>query len=259
MRENRVKAALKAGKTVVGAGMALTASPTVVRIMANSGLDFLFIDTEHSHIPPDTLMGVVQMARACGISPLVRPPDLEYHVIANTLDTGADGIIVPRVETREQAARLVSFAKFPPLGVRGCGTSAPLDYQRMDWREAIPWLNEQSLVAAQVESLTAIENLDEMLTVPGIDVIVVGPLDLSISLGIPGQFDDPRMIAAVDRVIEICKRHRVTSGIVMAPPEALKPWWEKGMRFFSCGGDTGFLQNGSAANVRAVRAFAGAS
>ena len=259
MRENRVKAALKAGKTVVGAGMALTASPTVVRILANAGLDFLFIDTEHNHIPPDTLMDVVQMARACGISPLVRPPDLEYHVIANTLDTGADGLIVPRVETKEQAARLVSYAKFPPMGVRGCGTTAPLDFLRVDWREAIPWLNEQSLIAAQVESVKAIENLDDILTVPGIDVIVVGPLDLSISLGIPGQFNDAKMTAAIDRVIATCKRHNVPSGIVMAPPEAIRPWWEKGMRFFSCGGDTGFLQSGSVASVKGVRAFAGAS
>jgi 2-keto-3-deoxy-L-rhamnonate aldolase RhmA len=182
---------------------------------------------------------------------------LEYHLIANTLDTGADGLIVPRIETKEQAARLISYAKFPPLGVRGCGTTATVDFQRIDWREALPKLNEQSLIVSQVESMTAIENLDEILSVPGIDVVAVGPLDLSINLGVAGQMQDPKLIAAVDRVIAICKRHNVTSGIIMGPPEALKPWWEKGMRFFSCGGDGGLLLNGAIAAERTVRAFTG--
>ncbi len=258
MRENPIKAALKAGRTVVGVGLSLTASPPVVRIMANAGYDFLFIETEHHHMDPRTLLDVVQMARACGISPFVRPRDTQYDLIAGALDAGADGLIVPRVETREQAERLVSYAKFPPLGARGCGTLAMLDFRVPDWQQALPWLNEQTLICTQVESTTAIENLDSILAVPGIDVALVGPLDLSISLGVPGRFDHPALIAAVDRVIDISRAHGKVSGIVLGSPAAVKPWWEKGMRFFSCGGDTGFLADGAAAIVRGVRAFAGA-
>jgi 2-keto-3-deoxy-L-rhamnonate aldolase RhmA len=257
MRENPVKAALKAGKTVLGVGVGVTASPSVVRIMANAGYDFLFIDCEHNQIDPRTLMDVVQTARLAGISPLVRPRDTEYDLIAGTLDTGADGLIVPRVESREQAERLVSYSRFPPLGVRGCGTTAPLDFRSEDWRQALPWLNEQVLIASQIESVKAIDALDEILEVKGIDVALVGPLDLSISLGVPGQFSDPRFTAAVDRVIAIARAHNTVCGIVMGPPAALKPWWEKGMRFFSCGADTAMLSDAAAATVQGVHAFAG--
>lgn len=258
MRANPVKAALKAGKTVVGVGIGATANPITVRVMANAGYDFLFIDCEHNQIDPRALIDVVQTARLAGVSPIVRPRDTEYDLIAGTLDTGADGLIVPRVESREQAERLISYSKFPPLGVRGCGTTANLDFKTEDWRVALPWLNEQVLLATQVESLKAIDALDEILSVQGIDVALVGPLDLSISLGVPGQFNDPTFVAAVDRVIAICKAHHVVSGIVIGPPAAVKPWWEKGMRFFSCGSDLAMLSAGAAANVEGVRAFAGA-
>ncbi len=257
MRENAVKAALQAGKTVVGVGIGLATNPNIARVMANAGYDFLFIDTEHNQIDPSTLAGLVQMARAVGISPIIRPMDTQYHLIANALDTGADGLIVPRVESREQAERLVSYCFFPPKGIRGCGTTATLDFRREDWRLAVPWLNEQLLIVCQVESPTAIDALDDILHVPGIDAVLVGPLDLSISLGVPGQMNDPKMIAAIDRVIAICRAHDTPSGIVGASAEALKPWWEKGMRFFSCGTDSGMLMSTGMANVQALRAFAG--
>jgi len=257
MRENPVKAALKAGKTVVGVGIGLASNPIVARIMANAGFDFLFIDTEHNQINSTTLISLVQMARAVGISPLIRPMDIQYHLIATALDTGADGLIVPRVESREQAERLVSYCYFPPKGIRGCGSTAPLDYRREDWSVAIPWLNEHLLIVCQVESPQAIDNLDDILDVPGIDAVLVGPLDLSISLGVPGKVNDPKMVAAIDRVIAICRAHNMPSGIVGASPEALKPWWEKGMRFLSCGADSGMLLTTGMANVREIRAFAG--
>ena len=257
MRQNRVKAALRQGKTVVGAGLTIAANPSVVRVMASAGYDFLFIDIEHTLMSPETLMSVVQMARACDISPIVRVQDTEYHIIANALDSGADGIIVPRVETPAQAERAVAAARFPPKGVRGCGTIATLDFVREDWREALPWLNEQTLVAIQVESQRAIDALDRILQVEGIDALVVGPLDLSIDLGVPGQFDHPKVIGAMARVTEIGHAHHVAVGTVMATPEALRPWWEKGMRFFTCGNDTGMLGTAGRANVQGMRAFAG--
>jgi 2-keto-3-deoxy-L-rhamnonate aldolase RhmA len=259
MRENRVKAALKAGKTVVGMGIGLVMVPNVVRVLAQSGLDFIWLDCEHNLIAPDSLVTVVQMARACGISPIVRPADTEYHLIANTLDSGAEGIIVPRVETKEQAERLVSYAKFPPMGIRGCGTLATLDYKREDWQEALPWLNDQSLIISQVESVKAIDHLEDVVQVPGIDVILVGPTDLSISLGVAGRFNDPKMLAAVDKVIAICTKHKKPCGIVVHTADAVQPWWEKGMRFFSCTNDTGLLLAGATAAAKTVRAYAGAA
>jgi 2-dehydro-3-deoxyglucarate aldolase/4-hydroxy-2-oxoheptanedioate aldolase len=255
MRENRVKSALKAGQTVIGVGLTIAANPNVVRVMANAGYDFLFIDLEHTLISPENLTVLVQMARACGISPIARVQDTEYHLIANILDSGADGVIVPRVETRTQAERIIAASKFPPLGVRGCGTSAPLDYRPEPWQQALPWLNEQSLVAVQVESTQSIENLPDILQVAGVDLVVIGPMDLSISLGVPGEFTHPKLVEAMERVLAIGQAHQVPVGTVMGNPEILKPWWEKGMRFFSCGSDVGFLMSGAARDVQAMRAY----
>jgi 2-keto-3-deoxy-L-rhamnonate aldolase RhmA len=257
MRENRIKSALRAGKTVVGVGLTITANPLVVRLLANAGYEWLFIDIEHTLISPGDLVAVVQMARATGISPIVRIQDTEYHLIANVLDSGADGVMVPRVETREQAERVVSCARFPPLGARGCGTTAILDYQRANWTEAIPWLNEQTLVAVQVESPRAIANLEEILKAPGIDAIFIGPLDLSINLGVPGQFDNPVVKEAMARVVATCVAQGMPVGTVMLTPDALKPWWEQGMRFLACGTDTSLLTSGGTANVRGMRSYAG--
>jgi len=259
MRENRIKSALRAGKTVVGVSLTITANPLVVRLLANAGYDWLFIDIEHTLVSPGDLVAVVQMARATGISPIVRIQDTEYHLIANVLDSGADGVIVPRVETREQAERVVSYARFPPLGVRGCGTTATLDYKRIDWREALPWLNEQTLVAIQVESSRSIANLEEILKTPGIDAVFIGPLDLSISLGVPGQLDSPVVKEAMAHVVATCVAQGVPVGTVMLTPDALKPWWEQGMRFLSCGTDTSLLTSGGMANVYGVRDYAGES
>ena len=257
MRENPVKAALKAGKTVVGAGLGVAANPLVVKILAQAGYDFLFVDTEHNMIAPDTLVHVVQMARSCGISPIVRPTDAEYHLIANALDTGADGLIVPRVETAEQARRLVSYTKYPPVGVRGCGGSHTIDYQVLNWSEVVPWLNEQTLIATQVESVRALDALDEMVQVPGVDAIIVGPTDLSISLGVPGQNNDPKMVAAIERVIATCNAHGKPCGIVLASGDAVAPWVKRGMRFVVAGSDSSMLLQMGMRNVQAVRAAAG--
>jgi 2-keto-3-deoxy-L-rhamnonate aldolase RhmA len=188
----------------------------------------------------------------------VRLQDTEYHLIANVLDSGADGIIVPRVESPGQAERVAAYARFPPQGVRGCGTIAPLDFTREDWREALPWLNAQTLIAIQVESQRAIDALDRILQVDGIDAIVIGPLDLSIDLGVPGQFEHPRVVSAMEQITDIGLAHRVAVGTVMATPAALRRWWERGMRFLTCGSDTGMLGAAARENVQGVRAFGAA-
>jgi 2-keto-3-deoxy-L-rhamnonate aldolase RhmA len=255
MRENPVKAILKSGKTAVGVGINIAPNPLVIKVLANAGYDFLFLDTEHNAISPESLIAIVQMARSCGISPIIRPTDNEYHLVANALDLGADGLIVPRIESPEQAAKLVSFAKYPPMGIRGCGGTAHLDFKAPNWGEALPWLNQQTMICPQVESVRAIEALDETLSVPGIDLVVVGPQDLSISLGVPGEHAHPKEIAAIERVIATCQAHNKPCGIVMGSGDLAKPWVEKGMRFVVAGSDLGILLQGGAKNVQTVRAI----
>jgi 2-keto-3-deoxy-L-rhamnonate aldolase RhmA len=257
MRENPVKAALKDGKTVVGVGMTIAANPLVVRVLATAGYDWLFIDIEHSMIASDSLIGIVQMARASGISPVVRTQDNEYHLIANILDTGADGVMIPRVETAELAAEAVSYARFPPEGVRGCGTSAVLGYERANWPAHLPWLNEQTMVIIQVESIRALDNLTDILQVPGVDAIFIGRFDLSIDLGVPGQIDHPDMVDAMRRIVDQCVAVGMPVGTVLGSPEALQPWWERGMRLLVCSADVSMLLEAGTSNVRGVRSYAG--
>lgn len=256
MRKNPVKDMLQNGDTAVGVGLGLAANPSVVKVMAQAGYDFLFIDLEHHFIDPENLRHLVQMARSEGIAPFVRVPDTEYVQIAHNLDSGAFGIFVPRVEDRAQAERAVSAARFPPLGSRGCGTTAPVDFGGpFDWAEVLAWLNEQTLVALQVESQRAIDNLEDILEVAGIDAIFVGPLDLSIDLGVPGKTDHPRMIEAVDEVIRICQARNMPTGILMSTPDALHSWWEKGMRLLVCGNDLGILRSGARRLVDGVHSY----
>jgi len=257
MRENPVKSALTQGRAVVGVSLNVAPYPVLVRVMANAGYDFVFLDLEHNFVAPNTLLDSVQMARACNISPFVRTGDVEYHLIANTLDSGADGLIVPRVETRAQVERLVSYAKFPPHGARGCGTIAPLDFRREDWGAALPWVNSQTMIVPMIESHEGIDALEDMLGVPGVDAILVGPLDLSIRLGLPGKLNAPEVHAAVDRVVQICRRHNVPSGILARTPEALRTWWDKGMRFLVCDTLLDMVMRTATQNVQAVRAYAG--
>jgi 2-keto-3-deoxy-L-rhamnonate aldolase RhmA len=174
-------------------------------------------------------------------------------VYKRQLDSGADGIIVPRVEDKKQAETLVSCCKFPPQGIRGCGTIAPLDYKVENWADALAWLNEQTMIVPQVESLKAIDALDDMLDVPGIDAILVGPLDLSINMGIPGRFSDPALVAAIERVIAVCDKHNVASGIAFTSPELVRPWRDRGMRFLVCGFDGFMLHDIARSYVSALR------
>jgi 2-dehydro-3-deoxyglucarate aldolase/4-hydroxy-2-oxoheptanedioate aldolase len=257
MRENPVKAALRAGKTPVGVGLTIAANPLVARVLATAGYDWLFIDIEHSMIPCDTLIAVVQMARASGLGSVVRTQDTEYHLIANVLDTGADAVMVPRVETAEQAARAVSYARFPPDGVRGCGTSAVLGYGHSDWPVQIPWLNEQTMVIVQVESMRSVENLPEIIEVPGVDAVFVGRFDLSIDLGVPGDIGHPKTVEAMERITDTCVAAGKPVGTILGSPEALQPWWERGMRLLVCSADISMLLEAGTRCVRGVRAFAG--
>lgn len=258
MRTNPVRDLLRAGETAIGIGLGVAANPAVVKILAKTGYDFLFIDLEHNFIDPENLRNLTQMARSEGIAPFVRTADTEYFHIAHMLDSGAFGIFVPRVENRAQAERAVAAARFPPLGVRGCGTTATLEFNTPpDWGESLAWLNEQTLVVLQIESQQAIDSLDDILNVQGIDAIFVGPLDLSINLGVPGKMTHPRMIAAVDRVVQICQMRNMPCGILASSADGLQEWWEKGMRLLVCGNDQGILRSGAQQLVQGVRRFAG--
>ena len=232
MKVNRVKKALKAGEPVVGTMISEARNPEIAHLLAAAGMDFILVDTEHSSPDPETIQNLTRGAKAAGLVPLARVTDNEYFIIARTLDMGVMGVMVPRVDTREEAERAVASVKYPPLGRRGFGMRPVItDYESTTVREAVEWSNENTLVILQVESGEAVENLDEITRVPGLDVSLIGLYDLSISLGVPGDLKHARVLKAVERVFEVCTKNGVSPAVGGANMEATKRYQEMGMRF----------------------------
>jgi 4-hydroxy-2-oxoheptanedioate aldolase len=256
MHRNRVRAALREGRAVSGPIVNEARSVGTVKMMAVAGHDFLFFDMEHAMFNWETILNLVQMALACGISPLVRVTDLSYPLVARALDTGAQGIIIPRVETREQVEQAVSYAKYPPIGRRGAGGEARNAYERRDVRTAVEESNAETLVVVQVESGTGVANLESIASVPGLDVVCVGPQDLSISLDVHGQFGHPLFVKTMEQIVETCARHGVAVGMVEREASALQRWYNMGVRFLVCNNDGNMIAQAALRDVATLREFA---
>jgi 2-dehydro-3-deoxyglucarate aldolase/4-hydroxy-2-oxoheptanedioate aldolase len=242
MKINHVKKALAEGKVQLGTGFAQLRSQDVVRILAAAGFNWAFLDTEHGGFDLETIQDLCRIAIYVGLSPIVRVPDLQYSLIARALDCGAEGIIFPRVESPELLAKAVSWIKFPPVGIRGFGlTPLQVDYEKVGIPEMIEHINANTMVVLQIETKLAVEIRDELLSVAGIDAVMVGPVDLSISLGVPGDFQHPLMVEAMEKIRDSCVAHGVAPGTQARTLALAKFWRDRGMRFLGCGSETGML------------------
>jgi 2-dehydro-3-deoxyglucarate aldolase/4-hydroxy-2-oxoheptanedioate aldolase len=164
------------------------------------------------------------------------------------------GIMLPRVETRQQIETLVEHMKYPPTGKRGCSSDAPhSEYEFGPLAEFLQTNNEDTLVIAQIERKVAVERIDDLLSIPGVDVAMIGPEDLSVSLGLPGQTNHPSVVTAIERVIEAANRHGVVPGIHMGSVELLLDWLAKGMRMIMYSSDLGFIMEAAGAGLTQLR------
>jgi len=242
MRINTVKKALAEGKMQLGTGFGQLRSPEIARILAAAGFEWAFVDTEHGGFDLETVQDICRVSLLAGLSPIVRVGDLQYSMVARSLDCGAQGIIFPRVESPELLEKAVSWTKFPPLGMRGYGlTAVQIDYETRSFNEVIEHVNANTMVVLQIETKRAVEARDELLSVPGIDAVMVGPVDLSISLGVPGDFQHPLMVDAMEKIRDSCIAHGVAPGTQARTLALAKFWRERGMLFLGCGSETGML------------------
>src|ERR1700726_1084671 len=192
MRKNLVKQALAEGKLQLGTGFGQLRPPEVARILAAAGFNWAFVDTEHGGFDLETVQDICRVANLAGLCPIVRVGDLKYTLVARALDCGAQGVIFPRVESVELLEKGISWTKFPPLGVRGFGlTNQQANYEAVTMPQIMEHMNANTLVVMQIETKRAVEMREELLAVPGIDAVFIGPADLSISLGVPGEFQHP--------------------------------------------------------------------
>lgn len=243
MLQNKIKWALKEDKAVLGTGLVGFASAPVLRTLANSGVQWLFVDMEHSSIDVSDLLETVQFANALGMCSVPRIPSLEYHWVARALDTGSLSVMVPRIESAEQAELAVKWAKFPPLGIRGAGSPAHLSYAPVTWAEGVEIANRESMVVLQIESRKAVDNIESIASVPGVDAFLLGPLDMSISLGHPGDLDSEESHEQFRRVCHVARAHGVAVGIACSGDNA-RLYYEMGIRLFSIGNVLGHLRTG---------------
>jgi 2-keto-3-deoxy-L-rhamnonate aldolase RhmA len=228
-------------------------SPAIPVILADAGLDFFVLDMEHGAYSLKSALALLQTARLANITPLVRVPDGMYHVIAPALDAGAQGIVVPRVETRAVAERSIAAMRYPPLGVRGIyGGKANNDYQPTRLMEFTRHANENILALIQIESKTAVERADELLATPGLDGVLIGPWDLASSLGVDPS--DALVDTMIQRALDAAQRHNVACGIHLGDPKIVKQWQARGMTFLSCLADLEMLRNSAYALNKALRA-----
>lgn len=242
MKTNTVKQALRQGRLQLGTGFQMLRSQDVVRILAAAGFDWAFLDTEHGGFDLETIQDLCRIAVKVGLSPIVRVADLQYSLIARALDCGAEGVIFPRVEDPRLLETAVSWTKFPPVGIRGCGIM-PLhvDFEPVSIPQITEHYNREQMVVLQIETLKAVEARDELLSVPGVDTVMIGPVDLSISLGVPGEFEHPKMLEAVEKIVASCKAHNVIPGAQARNIPLAKRWRDMGMLFVGCSSETGML------------------
>lgn len=242
MRENPVKKALHAGAVQIGCGFTQLRSIEAIRVLAAAGFDWTFIDCEHGPFDVSMAQDLCKAAMAAGLTPLVRVADLQYSLIARALDCSAQGIVLPRVESPELLAQAVSWTKFPPVGVRGFGLGPwQFDYERPTIAAGAQHLNDNTMVVLQIETRAAVDRRDDLLSVPGVDAVMIGLVDLSISLGVPGDFENPKMIEAMEKVRDACVRHGVAPGAHVRNLALAKFWKQRGMRFLGCGNEITFL------------------
>ena len=243
MLDNPVKDKLERGETVFGTFAMEFNSPGLARIVAGAGADFIILDMEHSGWSFETIKLQAALARGAGLVPIANPRgEATYQQNELLLDLGALGIMVPRVETGAQAEAIVRGTRYPPDGGRGAAFGFAHDhYQIGDVSETIARENARTLVTVKIETKAGIENIGDILAVPGLDVAFIGHTDLSLSLGIPFQFDSPEFAAALDRVLAAAREHGKAAGVAVGSPEQGRAWIAKGFTMIAYSEDVALL------------------
>jgi 2-dehydro-3-deoxyglucarate aldolase len=238
----RTKKKLQGGETALGAWI-MIGHPTVAELLADEGFDWLGVDMEHTGTGVREFYEMVRAVKGSGVDVLARLHSCDPVLAKLVLDAGAQGIIVPSVNTPEEAARSVAMAKFPPEGFRGASLCRATDHGR-NFAEYFATHHQEVLVVVMLEHIDAVHQADAILAIPGIDAAFIGPYDLSASMGLAGQLDHPEVQAAQRTILEACKRHGVAPGIhvVQVAGEEVSRRIAAGFRFIACSLDTLMLR-----------------
>ena len=243
MRENRLRTLWAEGRAAVNGWLAIPSSFSA-EVMAHQGWDSLTIDLQHGVIDYPAAVAMLTAISTTSTVPVIRVPWLEPGILMKSLDAGAYGVICPMVNTRDDAARFVAYTNYAPRGTRSFGPIRALLYAGADY----PQHADRTIVRfAMIETAQALDNLDAILSVEGLDAIYIGPSDLSLALGCKPAFDDvdPPVAAAIEHILERAKTHSVVAGIHNGSPEAARARISKGFRFVTIGSDARLMAAGA--------------
>ena len=251
MRPNTMLRTWREGGSTVG-GWLTVASSFNAEVMAHVGFDWLCIDMQHGLIDFSDTLPMLQAISQTEVVPIVRVGWNDPALIMKVLDGGAYGVVVPMVNTHEEAERAVGACRYPPRGYRSAGPARARLYGGSDYVEAA---NDEIACIVMIETAEALANLDEVLSTPGVDACYVGPADLALGLGLPGRGDnpDPRHLEAVRSILDACRRHGVTPGIHTGSVEYASKYLELGFQMVTLGSDTGWMTARAAFDLAAVR------
>lgn len=252
---NRTKEKLAAGELAVGFGVRQARTADTAAIAQACGFDWLFIDMEHGSLDVDNAVQLCAAALPTGVTPIVRVPGYEHYHATRVLDGGAMGIIVPHVDTAEEARRVVTNCKYSPLGHRSVAGLAPqLGFEAYPPAEAMRRLNDNTLLVVMIESPQAVENAEAMAAVEGVDVLLIGAGDLSAEMGVPGQFGEERIEDAYRRVIDAARKHGKFAGMGGIYDRVYAPKYiQMGAQFLLGGSDQSFMMSAASERARFLK------
>jgi len=255
--QNSLKRKLKAGECATGCMLAEIRQPSIMQMLHNGGMEFVIIDNEHGPFNIETIADLARTAKYIGITPIVRVPDSTYVCISQSLDSGAQGLMFPRIISAQQVKEIVSITRYPPHGQRGNAQGRGYtNFKSGNVVQTMKATDEENFIIIQIETKESIENLDAILTVPGVDAALVGPNDLSISLGVPGELSSKVLNDAIEKVITHCNKHGVVPALHCNDLEFAKSWATKGMRLISYDSEIGYVQkSASQATSQIKQAF----
>ena len=254
MKKNPIKEKLRAGEAAVGVFCNLP-SPAAAEMLGIAGFDFIIIDAEHSPVDMDTCEHMVRAADAAGMAAMVRVALNLPQNILRYLDTGVAGVQIPMVNTREEAEMVVAATKYPPLGRRGLAAHRATRYgMNIDLAEYVRTANEETLVVVQIETKEALARVEEIASVDLVDLVFLGPTDLSTAMGYPGRPTHPDVLAAIEQAGQAIVGAGKAAGTIAGSPEAYEHWRSRGFQYL-CTGLTNFIASASQAYLKGVRDY----
>ena len=240
-----------AGETTFGSWLSM-ASPVAAEIAGQAGFDWLVIDTEHGMGGEGAILPQLHAIGGSGATALVRVERNDRLRISRALDLGAGGLVVPRIDSAAEVTQALAWMRFPPAGQRGVALGIRGQGFGRVGHADVGSMNDVALGVFQVETASAVADAEAIAAQPGADVLFVGPADLSHALGVPGGFDEPIYLAALDEVVAACRTHGKAAGILLYDPAAIAPHLDRGFRFIGLGSDGGFVMGGAKAMLAAA-------